>query len=215
MIYKYCLVVSKVFPYTLNETYNAIHHWYGPNTTKRDALGYEPPEVSILRACRSIYQEAEPILYQNNTFVLPIGRLTAQFFEVSLNTDTRRAWVTSVQIGLEPQDMTLKHREKVLDERIFIARQDLLYPSAWDLRDFADKLHDAYTAHLRTVLWPQKVAPLLMFLRLEKLVIDTEHCRCIQGCCTMIFQAQSVLYSAFRNGFIHGTPEDLGFRGLA
>lgn len=80
---------------------------------KQDTLGYDAPEVSILRACKSTYQEAEPILYQKNTFVLPIGRLTAQYFEVSLNTNARRAWVTSVEIGLDSPDMTFKERGTV------------------------------------------------------------------------------------------------------
>lgn len=207
MIYKYCLVVGKVFPYTLSE-----HHYMYISKTRQAASGCDVPEVAILRACRTIYQEAEPILYQENVFALPNGALTGKFFEVSLNTDARRAWVTSVEIRLDPLDLTKKEREMVRDDPSLRCSEDWLYPRGRDnsnFTDFINNTHDGYAKNLRNIVWPRMVAPLLNFLRLEKLVLDVYSFHCIRGCCNGIDEAMQAL----SNGFVLGAPKELEIRG--
>lgn len=51
MIYKYCLVVGKVFPYTLSEPNDEPDYTF--KDTKRVSLGYEVPEVQNLDGVQS------------------------------------------------------------------------------------------------------------------------------------------------------------------
>lgn len=71
-IYHDCLVVGEVYLYRIS---------YDGN----------PPAAALLRTCRTIHSEAEPILYQQNTFILKGEEMIQRFFVDSLHDDTRRA----------------------------------------------------------------------------------------------------------------------------
>ena len=82
MIYAKCLVVGKCFPYTIAGSLdeNECNDDDSLKTIESplESSGYGRPNNSLLRACKVIHQEAEPLLYQCNTFVLPISDLTAR-----------------------------------------------------------------------------------------------------------------------------------------
>lgn len=200
MVYRYCLVVGHVFPYAFAERSSDTQHghkelvgWRSTSSTK--------PAVNILAVCQTIRREAEPILYQNNTFNLPTRDLTARFFGSSLNTPERRSWLKRVEVSLEERDMVKADREVVLDEQLLLAREELLFSRGQDNR-LGYLLHDGYSNHLVSVIWPRKLAPILNLLRLEKLVVDFSRACCPSMCCKLHRKAAM----AFDGGFAMGMP---------
>ena len=91
MVFGYCLAVGKVFPYTVSEIYEEYGNDFGDEPTNQELSDCEHPCVALLSVCRRVRLEAEPILYQRNTIVLPASDLTARFFKRCLHNDTRRA----------------------------------------------------------------------------------------------------------------------------
>ena len=128
MIYSYCLVVSKNFPYTVTETYNEYEHDFDDGLTNQELSDCQDPFDALLSVCRRVRLEAEPTLYQRNTIVLPASDLTARFFKRCFYNDACRAWVKSVDISLDASDMSRSDREAVLDEELAFVRDDILFP---------------------------------------------------------------------------------------
>lgn len=99
--------------------------------------------------------------------------------------------------------------ERCLDEQLFLARYDCLFPSGADLRDIADGMHGAYAEYLGNVVCPRKATLLLRSLRLEKLVIGTKDCPRVQGCCRIIGKG----VRAFSDEYLPVVPKDSEIRG--
>lgn len=214
MVYGYCLVVGKVFPYTISETYNEYDHDFDDDPTNQELSDCEPPCVDLLSVCRRVRLEAEPILYQRNTIVLPASDLTARFFKRCLHNDTRRAWVRSVDISLDASDMSRSDREAVLDEELALVRDDMLFPDrvlqfTWPETISLENMHNAYRVRLEEVVWPRKMSYVLNFLRLEKLTVDLRECQCLDGCCSLVSQG----VESMRKGFALGLPDTIRVRG--
>ena len=212
MIYSNLLIVGKVFPYNLAESYDEYECDYDDDLTARELAGYEAPEVALLRVCKTIHFEAEPLLYKYNIFVLPPSDLTARFFKRSLHNDFRRAWVKSVVLSFDASDLTRDDREMILDEQLKEVRDDMLFPEisgGWEL-NFKESLHEAYMARLVDCVWPAKARLVLDFLHCKKLVIDFRNSECVEGCCTQRIDAIRALH----HGFAHGMPEVISLRGV-
>ena len=212
MIYADCPVVGKVFPYNLAESYDEYECDYDDDLTARELAGYEAPEVALLRVCKTIHLEAEPLLYKYNTFVLPPSDLTTRFFKRSLHNDFRRAWIKSVVLSFDASDLTRDDREIILDERLKEVRDDMLFPEisgAWEL-NFKESVHETFMARLADCVWPTKARFVLDFLRCEKLVIDFRNSKCVEGCCIQRIDAIRALH----HGFAHGMPEVISLRGV-
>lgn len=208
-IYKYCLVVGKVFPYLASDVRSS--DVYGHPDWEQEALEYELPEISLLAVCKSIYQEAEPILYQKNIFALPVGPYNARFFYISLNTDERQAWVTSVEVRFYPismneWDMDSHYRMTDLDHHLLFVNKVRLSLHRTGLYSFLDTLQSACEDHSAFLVWPRDIEPLLSLLRLEKLVIDVSHWVDYSTVCKA---AESV----FKDGFLKGMPKQLEILG--
>ena len=220
MIYIYCLVVGKVFPYTVSETYDEYDQDFDDDPTSQELSECEVPCVALLAVCRGVRLEAEPLLYQRNTIFLPASDLTARFFKRCLHNDIRRAWVKSVDISLDALDMTRSDREAVLDKQLANVREDMLFPDKVDdewhwpeATHLRDTMHDAYQVHLREVVWPRKMSYLLDFLDLEELAIDLRESKCLDGCCIM----ESEGIKSMSRGFAHTLPKTIrvpGTKGL-
>ena len=198
MIYKYCLVVGKVFPYTFSERYADLDYTF--KDTRRVSLGYEVPEVQILRVCKAVYREAEEMLYQKNTFVLPTRNLTARFFETSLNTEVRRAWVKSLEVTLDSADMTEKDRITCWED---------INPPPEGLEDIYYVFHERYKDQLVRKDWPQKLKNVLDFLLLDKIVVDLSERICCKGRCKVVGRDTR---EAFFSGFAMGMPKVMEIR---
>lgn len=215
MIYNCCLVVGKIFPYSVSETYDEYDDDYDDDPTTQELSDCEYPYVALLSVCRQMRLEAEPILYQRNTIVLPASDLTARFFKRCLHNETRRAWVRSVDISLDASDLTRSDRVVVLDEELALVREDMLFPEkAASLHGpsvtlSSEDLHDAYQIRLGEVVWPRKMSYVLDFLHLERLTVDLRESRCLDGCCCMVFQG----IESLSKGFALALPSTIRVRG--
>ena len=196
MIYEECLVVGKIYPYSLSDA----------DETAQEAIGCDLPAVALLQVSKTIRMEAEPILYQRNDVQLGSAEFSRKFFERCLNTPERKLWLKSVFTLLECYDITEADREVVLNIELGLARHDMLFPEEvhqspqqipWEA-----KLHDAYKKYLGEFIWPQKLLPLLDYCSLKKLAVHFGCAECQAECCKM--RAQAVL--SFSKGFAMGFP---------
>lgn len=219
MIYAECLVMGKVFPYTVKETYNEYECDYDDDLTALERSGCETPEVALLLVCKDIYLEAGPLLYQQNTFVLPASDFTSRFLKRSLHNNTRRSWLKSVEMGFDASDMTRDDREATLYEQFELVKDDMLFPEkvidnyCWpyeDADDWSENMHEAYKDTLAKVVWPRKASYILELPQLQKLIIDFRDSKCLEGCCDRRFQS----VSALDKGFAIGMPKSLKLLGL-
>lgn len=215
-IYEEILVVGKVFPYTLSESYNENDCDYDASLTPRERGGYEAPTIALLLVCKAIHSEAEPVLYRQNKFVLPAFGLTARFFNRSLHNDTRREWVKSVQVGFVAWDLTKADREATLDEQLRLTRDKMLFPDGnyvWPhagVKNWDQNMHEAYKVCLSSVVWPRKASFILEHLQLHELAIRFDDAKCIKDCCCMRKDA----IKAMARGFAMGPPKILKLGSL-
>ena len=217
MIYAECLTAGKIYPYTISET--IPEHDFDTSDDEdaetKKILQVKPdrelPCFELLIVCKAIRQEAEPLLYQRNTVVLPAIDLTARFFKHCLHNDTRRSWIKSITLIFDSTDMVRREREIALDAELAASRETLLFPeevvdcSSEDEIFPSSKLHDAYKAHMTTVVWPRKASYVLDYLALNKLTIDVRGSNCIEGCCNL----QSDAISALKKGFMQQVPDSV------
>jgi hypothetical protein len=85
MIYKEVLFVRKVH-YAPEEQLNAGRHCY--------ERGYEKPQLSLLRVCKQVHAEAEPLYLSMNLFELPDNFTECEPF-CGLSDGRNRSWVFS------------------------------------------------------------------------------------------------------------------------
>ena len=189
IIYTECLIVGVVFPY----------YWSSYE-------GYEAPGVALLQVCWRIHEEAEPMLYKRNTFVLPTADLTARFFQLGLHNDSRRAWLKSVDISFEALDLTLSDRGVVFDKLFGKYRNRMLLTDrdhSW-MVGFKWELHRQVVKYLGRVVWPRKAAYVLN-LGLDDLTIHLTNSKCSEGCCSM----RATAVRAMKHGFAKGMPKEI------
>ena len=217
MIYARCLVVGKVFPYTYAERYDEYEYDYDDEETGLELSGCEEPWVPLLRVSRAVHEEAEPMLYQRNTFVLPACDLTIRFFKRSLHNDLRKAWVKSVVLALDASDMTRYDRGIVLDKHLDLIRDEMLFPeraygdACWpEEESFKENLHLAYNDRLGDVVWPRKALYVLKNLSLKNVIFDFRGSTCIEGCCDMQIKA----LRSIEKGFATGRPMKVEVLGM-
>ena len=210
LVYVECLVVGKVFPYTVSERCHEYDNLEDDEDTGLELSGCQVPYVALLQVCKRIREEAEPMLYQQNIVVLPVCDLTRLFFKRSLHNDIRKSWVKSVELEFLAADLTRKDREVVLDEQIALAKDDLLFPEMRADRDFLLELHSAYNDHLVEVVWPRKASYVLDNLALRKIHLNFERSTCNEDCCVMRGKA----IEAMKGGFAKGMPVKVKLTGL-
>ena len=210
LVYAECLVVGKVFPYTVSERYHDYDGLEDDEDTGLELYGCEVPYVALLQVCKRIREEAEPMLYQQNIVVLPAYDLTRLFFKRSLHNDIRKSWVKSVELEFLAADLTRIDREVVLDEQIALAKDDLLFPEMHADRDFLNDLHGAYNDRLAQVVWPRKASYVLDNLALRKIHLNFDRSACNDDCCVMKGKA----IEAMKAGFAKGMPVKVKLTGL-
>lgn len=191
-IYHDCLVVGRVFPYMFHRLSDNDDDSYYYTNYFNEPL----PAAALLRTCRTIHSEAEPLLYQENTFVLSKPEAIDRFFDRSLHSDSRRAWISSVELVIAMLDITRGDREAKLDEQLELSRESMLFPESvpqpWlrnGVYDWDAHLHQAYKACLTATVWPRKVGLITKHLRLRELVIDFTYAVCLKMCCNLRKQA--------------------------
>lgn len=213
LVYAECLVVGKVFPYTVSERIHEYDNLEDDEETGLELSDCEVPSVALLQVCQRIREEAEPMLYQQNIFVLPACDLTILFFKRSLHNDIRKSWIKSVELGFVAADLTRKDRELVLDAQIAQARDDLLFPEKAPLEEpeaFEHELHAAYMNRLAEVVWPRKASYVLDNLALRNIHLKFDRSVCNEDCCPMKRKA----IEAMKGGFAKGMPVKVKITGL-
>ena len=205
MIYRECLVVGEIYPYSLSDALQ-------PDTeTPQDKTESELPSVALLQVSKTIREEAEPMLYQKNVLRLGSAEVAGKFFERSLNTPERRMWLKEVRTRLDFRDITKADRQSVLEKQLPLLQTRMLFPEKGrSTITIESTLHDAYTNCLAYNIWPRKLSPLLEDCKLEKFLVNFSSARCSEECCPNITRA--VL--AFRKGFAYGAPKELVLLGL-
>ncbi|KAL2049160.1 hypothetical protein ABVK25_010589 [Lepraria finkii] len=123
MIYNYCLVIEKVFlcykaqkkrdtaekaeflEYPKPKIYQASEH--GRNKAVLPLpKDYATSDISLLAVNKTIRTEDRPIVYQQNTFVLPNAFYVAKFFMNALPSPVKKLWLKSVEPELCDEDMS-------------------------------------------------------------------------------------------------------------
>ncbi|KAL6712924.1 hypothetical protein ACLMJK_009479 [Lecanora helva] len=163
IIYAQCLVVGKVYPY-LGSMDCETDGGDDDDSSAEELDSRAFPQVALLRLCRAVHEEAEPILYGQNQFVLPPLELTTRLFSRSLYNDERRMMVKSVVFTFEDPDLSRNNGE--LSE----ARYATGSPEEFEARLFFTILKNS-RERLVKFAWLQKAFHLLD-LELDELVID-------------------------------------------
>ncbi|KAL6712925.1 hypothetical protein ACLMJK_009480 [Lecanora helva] len=216
MIYAECLVVGKVYPYFFSQQSGQPEGNLDPggnDSTLQEETGQYLPETALLQVCKVTYQEAEPLLYQRNTFVLPTADYIVRLFTHSLYNEIRRRMIKSVECTFDSADLSPRDREEILDEKLKNDRDSMLFPERigvdlWP-NDFLDSLHVAYKHRLTFSTWPQMVSHLLD-LELDDLTIDFSNVLCTSGCCYLRAMAVRELCK----GFAKAMPRKIELQGL-
>lgn len=206
MIYRECLVVGEIYPYSISDAHQ-------PDTeTARDKTGCDLPAVALVQVSVTIRCEAEPMLYQCNVIRLGSATATGKFFERCLKTPERRMWLKSICLSLDFQDITPTDRAAVLATQLDLERDSLLFPEktrSYTSLSLESKLHAEYRKFLAEIVWPRKVSPIIEYCKLEKLSIDFSETTCQARCCKL--RAPASL--AFRKGFAKGMPKEIQLIG--
>lgn len=216
MIYGYCLEMGHVYPYL--ESQRAID----VRSVPEEANTFEVPCTALLAVCKLIHEESENLLYRKNTFVLPAAALSAKFFSNSMYSDTRRAWIKSVELKLSPYDLSQGKKLEIFEEEQCKLRDHFVYTdwtgitpngnsSAFSLMlGWQRELHKRYKDELRLECWPKKMAPILEHLQLDELVVSFAESVCSFNCCRLPLRARK----AFRQGFAKGVPKLLRLENI-
>ncbi|KAI4161651.1 MAG: hypothetical protein LQ342_004659 [Letrouitia transgressa] len=191
-IYILCLSGGKFHPFARSAS--------SSKTANRKRAGGERPTVALLRTCKLVFMEAEPVLYGYNTFCLhTVPALTA--FLKMMRNPVRRSWIRSVETSVSAQDMTSMERDLVVSRlESEGGRQGL---------EKEKRLHHAVRRHLAHVTWPKKLKPILA-MKLEYLFVDLTEASCERGCCYL--NAHAMI--AFNEGFEWGLPKGLRVKVL-
>ena len=225
MIYKYCLLVEEIRPYQDAE------HRYLKGTGRTEYLelngmegmnevipSSDRPSTALIMVCKLIREEAEPMLYSRNTFVLPIFRFSARFFSHSLNTKERKSWLKYVELELTQLDMETQERKQLFGEEVAYLEPFFTNPSETYYKtnqrehavwDFIVELDLEYQKTLIRNHWPAKLAPILDDLELKELYVDVRGNTCTDTCCEM----GGCALEAFKKGFANGLPDNLIITG--
>ena len=204
MIYAECLVVGTVSPYFLRTLRHYSDWWCGQSDEKiaRQLSKYNAPEVRLLRVCKAIHQEAEPMLYQRNTFRLPASDLMTRFFERSLHTDARRAMVKSVEMSFHPGDLHEDEGWKDLSKQSEKSR-------SW-IDQFEQECRGSYEELLELPGWLRNASYVFDHLCLDKLVLDFTDPDTHQ----LRFSKRPAAVMALEQGFAKSIAKSLKLRGL-
>lgn len=188
MIYRSCLFVGKIAPYSDSEAKPLL------------------PYVAVLRVCKAIFSEAEPVVYEN-TFILTHHTAIQKLFDKTLATPARKLMLKSVEISLEnkypiPKDTLLSSMMSMMElfQRI-ITR---------DTGNFIFKMR-CFSRYLETdITWPLKIEPILENLRLDRIVLDMS-CSSCSDSCTCDIAAISIM--CFNSGFALRAPKSVEIKG--
>lgn len=224
MVYGYCLLVGKVIPY------------WDINSVREEKPPY--PYVPLLRTCKAVHFEAEPVVYEN-IFFLASKQAIERLFTDSLPTPARRLLLTSVEISLyfddiDKEDKILMRREFL--EKMYVSGDSCLFGRPSEIhcsqrlfrlrvRPFQSHCYqepslpqscpDSYRISMNQLrginAWQNKIIPILGNLTLDRLVLDLSH-SCCGVCCTYCHSAPMAIM-CFKKGFALRAPRVVQVKG--
>ena len=193
LIYSACMDVGEVYPY---------HKGRSSYVKRRSPCG------QLLRTCKAIHEEAEPVLYRN-TFVLTTFEGIEKLLNNCLYNQSRRLWLKSIKIrfffnGIKDDTAILEAQSRMIDEDM----EDL--PDDSTSTRFMRILHKVVKFHTRELYWSPMVALVLENLKPVRLELDLRDSFCFKRCCGMQISA----ICCFRSGFALGAPPMVKLWGL-
>ena len=181
-IYRCLLFVGKVAPYSNSEAKALL------------------PYVPVLRVCKAILSEAEPVVYEN-TFILLYDTAVQKLFDRTLATPARKLKLKSVEMSLEYKCPSLYCRQNI------------------SMRELSERFIRTGTpdSEMRCPLrskeretWPAKIDLVLEKLTLDRIVLDMSQSTC-SGSCECKMAAISIMY--FNKGFALQAPKSVEIKG--
>lgn len=200
MVYCFCLFVGEVAPY--DECHGSESHGFKSHDL-------ESPYVPLLRTCKAIYLEAEPVIYEN-TFILSDARAVRKLFETTLPTPARKLLLKSLKLCLQindhrPRDCLAPINDliahKGVQRRVTDTHQTVSEPGC--------EVYFRSKAVLMGVIWPLQIDPILDCLALNRLVLDLSETFCPFLTCSL--EASAIM--CFRHGFALQAPKVVEIKG--
>ena len=169
MVYHCCLFVGEVAPYTESDTKSSL------------------PYVPLLRTCKAVKLEAEPVVYKN-TFILSDPDAIEDILDRTFSSPPRKILLKSVKISLGSHD-------SIPEDRF------------WPIGSFVSE-HSRRTYRLE--IWKRRVVPILENLTLDRLVLDLSD-SFYQGRCKCRMAATAL--TCFKGGFASRAPNCVEIKG--
>ena len=188
MVYHCCLFVGEVALNVESETKSSL------------------PYVPLLRICKAVKLEAEPVVYKN-TFILPGPGAIEDLFDRTFASPARKLLLKSVKISLGNHEYISKDRywpiRNCVTKRILIS----IPPTTFSERTWRAHRLDMKECEM---IWKRKVVPILENLTLDRLVLDLGDSFCQGGCkCRMAATA----LTCFKEGFASRAPNVVEIKG--
>lgn len=158
MIYDDCLFVGEVAPYSESEIKRPL------------------PYVTLLRACKKIKLEAEPIVYKNK-FILANEGAVEKLFEQTFPTRERKLLLKSVELSLQSMDFTREDISAACKDG-FDRWFTMVNAGRSHLLGTGRAFHHCVTPQQIVIAWQRKVDPILDHLALNQLVLDLSDSFC-------------------------------------
>ena len=178
---------------------------------------YATPNMSLLAVNKTIRTEARPIVYQQNTFVLPNAFYAVKFFMKALPSPAEKLWLKSVELEWCDEDMSVSTKNKFANNMMLDQPQALFYSYRHNedhvrssVLDWTNMQHNNWKNHLGHVIWPTKLYPLLESTNLDQITVHINNSLCPMGCCCM----QQMAIVCFRKGFANGMVKQFNLCGL-
>ena len=193
LIYHFCLFVGVVCPYAKRLPYR------------------DYPNVKLLRTCKAIYSEAEPLIFKNRfTFSTPAA--LQKLFDQSLMTPYRKSRVLYLGLIFRWTGLSEKQADQVLDEAHRRQFEDTIdEPESETTASLIKHIHQQRKVVLINTTWQSMTGLVLEHLRPRHLNIDLNNCLDRTKCCSL----QSAAISTFLPGFREAVPlRSIKLRGI-
>ena len=190
MVYDCCLFVGKVAPYAENKYAGKVAPYPEDKTTS------SLPCVTLLRTCKVVKFEAEPVIYEN-TFILSTFGAIQKLFHQTLPTPTRKLLLKSAEVSLSFGDYTDNDRIELMPFRT---------PPVWHRQ-----VHRLLSAQLTDRTWPRKVDLVLDHLTLDHFILDLSRSFCFSRDCACSMAARAT--TRFKKGFALQAPNTIDVKG--
>ena len=190
------LYVGRVHPY--DERHSAVASY---------------PSVAILRTCRFLHEEAEPLLYQN-VFTFATQESLKRYLEPFMRIKRGyKAPVQKLEVTFKWTSFDSADTQDIVEETMF--QQLVDDTAAKPIGNVTARYsHQAEKEMLRTRVWKGMADLIVDKMAPRQLTLDLRECLCRDKCCSMQMGAVGCFNSGFAFGVVPEVRERGGFKGL-